>query len=163
MAKDNEEIYSIVGTVSDVDESARTCTVTPIDESAEILGVRLQATPDNSTGFVHIPANDSFVVVTFLNKMTGFVALFTEIEKTLYDGDLFEFNGGNNGGITKADATTDKLNAIENKVNTLLSILKGITIPLAPSGSVPFAPFFSTVTDLTNTQANDLKDDKIKH
>jgi len=41
--QNDEEIYSIVGEVTAVDESARTVDVQPNDESAELFGVLLQA------------------------------------------------------------------------------------------------------------------------
>jgi hypothetical protein len=191
-----EELYSVVGKVSEIDEAARTCTVTPI-EGAPIFDVRLQAWIDNEKGFVHIPSDGSEVIVTFINKDTGFVASMSEVAKIVFileDGERMEFqvdkskislvfknseleitpdkisvksadiefNDGTLGGLLKMQAAVNKWNATENKVNEILSILQGVVIPLAPSGTYPFAPLFGATTPLTPTAAADVENTKIK-
>jgi hypothetical protein len=77
--------------------------------------------------------------------------------------DLFQFGNGDNAGLVKVAELTQKLNNLEQKVNELLTTLSAITITLAPTGTVPFAPFFSSVTQLTQTQKTDLENEKVKH
>jgi hypothetical protein len=47
-------------------------------------------------------------------------------------------------------------------VNTILDTLKTIVIPLAPSGTYPFAPLFTTINDLPAQNKSDLEETKIK-
>lgn len=80
LAKSDHEMYSVVGTVEAIDEGKRTCDVQPANGDAMIYGVRLQAEMDRDDGIVAIPKQGSFVVVNFLNKHTGYVALTSEID-----------------------------------------------------------------------------------
>lgn len=80
LAEGNNEIYSIVGTVAKVDEGKRTCDVQPVNGDAQIFGVRLQAELNRSDGFVMVPKVGSDVVVTFINNLTGYIALTSEID-----------------------------------------------------------------------------------
>src|SRR3972149_10340426 len=84
------EIYSKVGVVSEIDESARTCTVTPVDGTAKMYDVRLQSNISGSVGLVQIPQNGSNVVISYFSKNTAYVSLYTEIAKILIDTDLVE-------------------------------------------------------------------------
>lgn len=163
IAKEGLEVYSVPAKVTEVDEDTRTIDVEPLNGDPEIFGVNLQADPEQEDGIVLIPTKDSTVLVTFLDNTRAFVSLFSQVDKVLVDIEEYTFNGGDNGGLINIEDLVTKLNNVENKVNTLLTTLKSITVPLAPSGSVPFAPFFSSVTDLTTTSKSDLEDDKIKH
>ncbi len=76
----NEEVYATVCKVITVDESKRTCDVEPIDGSATIYDVRLQANESDTEGVVVFPKKDSMVIVSFLGKEVAYVALCSEIE-----------------------------------------------------------------------------------
>jgi hypothetical protein len=86
----NEAIYSLVGKVIKVDKTARTCVVRPENGEADILDARLQANTEGSMGAVVFPKKGSFIVVTFLNKNTAYVALTTEIETVKLSRDGFD-------------------------------------------------------------------------
>jgi len=100
---DQENIYTIVGAVSNVDEAKRTCDLDPFDGTAKRTGCRLQASISNADGFVQIPTDGSTIAVTFFDRQKGFVSLFTEVDKILSESPLFEFNGGSLDGITKVN------------------------------------------------------------
>jgi hypothetical protein len=157
------EVYSIVCSVASVDETARTIDAKPINGDAEIFDVRLQSSINSSVGFVAIPKINSFVVVTFLNKLTGYVALCTEIDKILIDTPEITINGGNNGGMVNSGDLVGKINSLEQKVNDLITACSSQIVTLAPSGAFPLASFFSSVTPLTPTQTADIEDTKFKH
>ena len=118
----------------------------------------LPALPRDLDGLVQIPKVDSLVLVAKINNQieNRFVVAFSEVEEVLF------FNGENGGLVKVADLKT-KLNNLENKVNELITTLKGIVIPLAPSGTYPFAPVFASTTSLTPTEEADIKNDKVKH
>jgi hypothetical protein len=84
-----------------------------------------------------------------------------EADKLLIDIPETVFNGGAHG-MVKAESNVERLNKIEKKVNNILDSLKQISIPLAPSGSYPFAPLFATEMSLTETKESDITNDKIK-
>ena len=68
------ENYSIVCSVSEVDEAERSVDVKPLNGDAEIFGVRLQSEFNSTAGFCLIPSVGSVVIVTFLNNKTGYVS-----------------------------------------------------------------------------------------
>jgi len=93
LSKTNDEMYSLVGKVLSVDEDKRTCDVEPINGDAVINNVRLQADLEGKSGLVLFPKEGSHVVVTFLNKQTGYVALCSEVDKISFsknNNDLLE-------------------------------------------------------------------------
>lgn len=83
LIKDNEEVYSTVCKVSEVDKTKRTCDVKPIDGSADIFDVRLQSKNETEVGLVLFPVVDSDVTVTFITKELAFVTQTNEIEEIL--------------------------------------------------------------------------------
>jgi len=83
LAMAGTEIYSKVCTVDAVDEQARTIDCTPLDESAPLLGVNLQADQSSENGCVSVPTVGSYVVVSFLNDNVAVVVLTEQIDKML--------------------------------------------------------------------------------
>lgn len=102
LSNTNEAIYSLIGTVKEIDKTARTCIVSPVNGDADILDARLQANTEGSLGAVVFPKKGSFVVVTFLNKNTAYIALTDEVETVSLScegfdlkeqiNDIFAFN-----------------------------------------------------------------------
>ena len=80
LVSNDDEVYSIVGYVTKVDKKRKVVNVQPLNDDAEILGVRLQANESDTEGVVIFPKVGSNVTVTFLNKDTGYVAQYSEIE-----------------------------------------------------------------------------------
>lgn len=158
------EIYSVVCTVESVDVSKRTADVAPINGNAEIFDVRLQSALNGSNGLCIFPVVGSVVVVTFLNKLTGYVSLFSEVDKiTLDTENEITIDGGQNGGLVKVNDLLSKINTIESKLNALQTDysthihtdpISSVTGPLA-------VPFIST--PITPTVLVDIENDKIKH
>ncbi len=158
------EIYSVVCTVESVDVSKRTADVAPINGNAEIFDVRLQSALNGSNGLCIFPVVGSVVVVTFLNKLTGYVSLFSEVDKiTLDTENEITIDGGQNGGLVKINDLLNKINTIESKLNALqtdysihthIDPATGFTGPL----TIPFI-----ATPITPTLLIDIENDKIKH
>lgn len=129
-----QELYSIPCTVYSVDTTEKTCYCIPLDKRGDLQGVRLMA--DNTVGFWMIPKVNSIVIVTMINEATGYVAQCSEFDFMYLNGDAY-------GGLVKVKELTDKINALENLTNNILTALKGTTIPLAPTGTYPFAPLYA--------------------
>lgn len=79
LAKTDDEVYAKVGTVEKVDTDENTCDVIPLDGSAKIIDVYLQADSDNG-GILQIPKVGSLVCVVFINKETAVIANTGEID-----------------------------------------------------------------------------------
>ena len=187
LANTGLEMYCKVCTVDSVDETARTVDCTPIDEGAPLLGVNLQANQNSEVGDIAFPSVGSFVVVAFLSPMVAVVVLCDKVEKRLLtigdteitttaDGVIMNvdktevkitagsvvINGGDLGGMVKVEDITKKINAVEARCDTLLSTLQGVIIPLAPTGTVLFAPMF-IMKPLGTTLQSELENIKVKH
>ncbi|MEG2276682.1 MAG: hypothetical protein RSA53_05535 [Odoribacter sp.] len=80
LAEKNEELYLKLAIVDAVDAVKRTCDVSPLDGSAPILGVNLQANQSGKTGLLILPVTGSYVAVAFLDRNTGCVVLTDQIE-----------------------------------------------------------------------------------
>jgi hypothetical protein len=159
-------------TVVSVDESSRTCVVNSDNRNIDALTVRL--IPEISDGFLLIPAEESTVTVSTLGpNFAPIVIAFTELEKIiltvkdqgyLNDGDIQMFNDGKFGGLVKVKETAKKIKALEEKYNSLLSSIKAIIVPLAPTGTYPFGPEFAANTPISPiTKVEDLENPKITH
>lgn len=78
--------------------------------------------------------------------------------------DTITINGGDNDGLVKVAALKDKINALENLVNGILNVLKATSIPLAPSGTYPFATLYTSLNAITPvTSQSDLENPDVKH
>lgn len=133
------------------------CDVELLDTEFEISGVRLQADVETTAnGILPIPAINSFVIIAPIDDFEYVVVLFSKLES-------IQFLDGSYGGLVKVNDLVGKVNNLENQVNDLLTTLQSIVIPLAPSGTYPFAPVFSGFTPLTPTQPGDIQNDKIQH
>lgn len=131
-----------------------TCTVETLDTEVELKEVRLQT--EASNGVLLTPKVGSFVVVVPMTDFEFVVVMYSAIaEIKLLDGSF--------GGLVKVNDLVTKVNNLETQVNNLLSALQGVTIPLAPSGTYPFAPVFASFTPLTPTVASDIENNKITH
>jgi hypothetical protein len=83
LAQRSTEMYCKICTVDAVDAEARTVDCSPIDESAPLLGVNLQANQEGEDGVVVFPAVGSYVVVAFLNEAAAVVVLTDEVDKVV--------------------------------------------------------------------------------
>ena len=153
--------YSVLGQVVSVDTVARTCVVQPID-GAVYSDVKLQGLNGSTNGFCPIPSVDSWVIVTFFNRNQGFITAYTDLDSINSNVAQITFNNGS-VGMAKTDVLVSKINELETQVNNLLTALRSVVITLAPAGTFPIAPFFSTFNPLTPTQQADIEDKTIKH
>ena len=158
------ELYSVVGTVDRVDQAERSVVVTPIDGGAKIYGVRLNAVFGGDKGLAMIPAEGSFVVVTFLNPLTGFVSICSDLDRVEIDCEDVVFNKGTNEGLVIVGALVDKINQLEEKVNQLQSDYKTHvhTDPISGTTGKLLVPFTGTPIAPTTTK-QDIENTKIKH
>ncbi len=159
-----EMFYSQIGKAINVDADKRTCDFEPIEDIAKREGIRLQSIISQSKGFVVIPKENSDIIVTFLNRSTGFVSLTSEVEKILIDTDLTQFNGGDNGGLININDLITKLNIVENDLNTIKTAISA-WVPTPNDGGAGLKVALTTWfgDQLTPTVALDMEDMKVTH
>lgn len=166
-----ERFYSLIGKAVNVDEDKRVCDFEPIDDLATREGVRLQSVISESKGFVLIPKEGSNIVVSFFDSSLGFVSLTSELNKIIWDVDLTQINGGKNGGLINIQPLIDKINQLENALNSHIIIFNShIHITTATVAATPTPGLIAPTTpgDTTNTIApitlkSDLEDTKFTH
>lgn len=167
---DRENFYSITGKAVNVNEDDRTCDLEPIEDEATREGIRLQAAISGTNGFVLIPKENSFIVVSFFDSRTGFVSLTSELEKIIWDVELTQINGGNNGGLINIEPLVDKITQLEEALNNHITIFNShihittATVGTGPPGVIaPTTPGDTTNTIVPTTQKSDLEDIQVTH
>lgn len=192
MAQGCRQTVSLICTVDAVDKEARTVDCTPLDESAPMLGVNLQANQESKFGIVVYPRVGSYVVVGFVADGSAGVVLATDdiesIEIVVSDKtsrvvideervridvdqetsaeltkDGVVFNGGSLGGLVKVEDLTECLNRIEKDINTLKGVFASWFVTAQDGG----AALKSAASDwasqtLTLTKRGDYENEKVK-
>ena len=167
------------------DSDTMTCVVDSCDSTLNNLQVRYNLCI--SDGEIAVPADDSTVTVIKTAFTDPYIVKSTDLNSKMVaignqswsnDGVVqdFEFyvpsgeSSGSYGGFIKDVDPSDpeagllkKLNNLEQLVNTLLATLQATVIPLAPSGTYPFAPLYAGVDPLTPTVADDVENPHIIH
>ena len=169
-----DRVQLLVCKVKSVDEDKSTCVVLSKSgkESVEIPNVSLQV--GVCDGLQIIPKVDSDVLILRSTYQSPFVVNWSDIDKyyiqvgdssfTIENDGKMQLNDGSYDGLVKVKELTDKINALENLVNNLLNTLKTTTIPLAPSGTYPFAPLYASFNPIQPiTQQSDIENINITH
>lgn len=155
IAEKHEEIYSIVCTVDDVDIAGKTCNCSPINGDAKLLNVRLM-TDVTKVGIFVTPSVNSQVMVTMINKYTGFVSMFSEL-------DEIQLNGLDKDGLVVIADLITKLNNLENTLNTHIGLYNAhIHAGGVISGNTAIPSTIDTNTLTPTTQA-ELENTTVKH
>lgn len=154
-----------IAKVSSVDEDACSCECKLVS-GVDLFDVSLKSIIDNKNGIVIIPKVGSLVLVSYIenNSKNAFVVAFDEVDKITIASESIVINGGDNKGLVKLEPLVDKINALENQLNNILNVLKTTTIPLAPTGTYPFAPLYASINNIAPvTTESDLENTKVKH
>lgn len=193
LAQGGRQSVSLVCTVDAVDKTARTVDCTPLDESAPLLGVNLQANQGSAFGVVTFPKVGSYVVVGFVaDGAAGVVLLTDDVEsvevvisdetarisadqdgvRVLMGGDTsaeltkegITLNGGGFGGTVKVEELTEHINTIENDINELKNIFSAWVAVPQDGGAALSALAANWAGDiLTLTRRGDYENEKVKH
>lgn len=193
LAQGGRQSVSLVCTVDAVDKTARTVDCTPLDESAPLLGVNLQANQESTFGVVAFPKVGSYVVVGFVaDGAAGVVLLTDEVEsvEVVISGDTARIsadkdgvrvlmgddtsaeltkegvilNGGGLGGMVKVEQLTEHFNAIETDINELKNIFSAwVAVPQDGGAALSALTANWAGNLLTPTQRGDYENEKVKH
>lgn len=123
---DEIQYDSVLCTVSDIDLVANTCTCTPMDGTAELLGIILSV--NLSKGFLLIPTDGSRVEVTLTSNVTGFISMVSDASQAYILGDA-------NGGIVKVVPLVTKINNLESDLNTLKAAFSAWVVVAGDGGA----------------------------
>jgi hypothetical protein len=170
-----QEVYSTQGIVQSVDESKRTCVVTPNDGGADLLDVQLEGDltidANNSViasspkGFFVVPTVGSVVIVTFTSKENSFISAWTSIDKVISKQCEFIFNDGSNGGLTITPELKTQLDKNNQLLQSVITIINGSPIP-EPGNGAPSALQAALAGAIAGKQLGDfsnIENDKVKH
>lgn len=116
-----EEIYSIIAKVVNVDTDARTIDVSPVNGDAPIIDVKLQASENSTDGVVVFPGVGSFVIVTFIDDVKAFVSATDVLDSIVLKigGQLIRVDAE---GVAIKNSTTD----LSGELSTFVDIIQGI-------------------------------------
>lgn len=78
LSDSNDIKYCVPSIIKSVNKEENTVDVEPLDNSAELVSVRLQA--QSAKGITYYPKLGSIVIVSFLSKDDGYVSLFSDID-----------------------------------------------------------------------------------
>lgn len=166
----------IICTVDVVDAKTRTIDCTPLDESAPLLGVNLNAGQESAVGITLFPRVGSYVLVGLLSEGNAGAVLLTDdverIEVVIGQGGMqlvideqgVVLNGGKLGGAVKVETLTERLNTIERDLNQLRQQLSAWTpIPQDGGAALKAATANWTAHPLALTERTMLENPKLKH
>jgi hypothetical protein len=154
-------IEAFLGTVTAVDEEARTCNVQPLLDDAEFINVWLQGSSESDEGLVVIPAVGSDVVCIAIDDFQAVVINTTSVDKILIDSPLVEFNGGDNGGLINISDLQTQIGKLNSSLTALKNIINAM-VPIPGDGGAALKTALTAWTVQTADLSN-ITDDKITH
>lgn len=154
--KYGEKPVTILGTIAAVDENSKTCNID--DDGFMMYGIRLQSVTNAAAGILKVPKIGAQALAVKIEDGDGFMLLdCAEYSKII-------FNGGNNGGLINIQSLVNKINAIENDLNSLKTVFKSWT-PVAQDGGSALKTAAADWADqtITKTKTKDLEDKTVTH
>ncbi|MHB9003522.1 MAG: hypothetical protein ACYC6C_05600 [Coriobacteriia bacterium] len=156
-----------------------TCDCVPVNGEAPLKQVRLNVNINSDNGILitpktgNIEQTEKFVLVSALNSIDSWVSMFSEIESIsikignttllIKDGEI-KMNGGENNGLVKITELIQKLNNLENDINTLKSAFSTwIVVPNDGGAALKAVSATWSTSTIVTTQQSDLEDTKVKH
>ncbi len=191
IAATNDEIYCKICTVDAVYPDTRTIDCTPIDGSAPLLGVNLQANQagdENADGIVVFPAAESYVLVAFIEESAAAVVLTETIDSiqlaigkttaiindgtiqlaigettvSIVDGNI-TLNGGDNGGLINIVDLTGKLNDFIDAFNNHTHTLGEGAVTTSGGSNIASIEVPKISSEHPTVYVSDYQDTKILH
>lgn len=148
-------LYGTPCKVISYDEETQTIEVEPIDGTADYLQARLQV--EKSSGVLIIPSVGSVVMLEQTSINSGYITMYSEVDEIV-------FLDGTNGGLVKVSELVDKINTIENDINTLKNAFSSwVTVPNDGGAALKAITSSWSGQQMQPTQVSDLENEKVKH
>lgn len=175
----NKTIVDVLfATVTKVDKTTRTCTVTPLSgrSDTEIDSVCLM--PDNNDGELKIPSIGSTVGVALSTEVDAFIFAWSDLDEWLLTignttidvvNGKTTFNKGLLGGLVNIQVLEVALNELQTEINTLKATLQsnltvmGIALAAVDGGVTTTQATILTATQLPQIDISQIEDTKILH
>lgn len=156
VAKDQVPIFTKAGKVASVDTTNLTCEVT-FDHYPTLYDVRLRSTIDgNEKGLIIIPKQGSDVIVGMIENTptSAFIMQYSEVKEIRLGDNQF-------GGLVKIEPLVEQMNAIEDKLNSLITSYNMHIHPLTTGTSSPTATQETALAG--TTQKSQLENPNVLH
>lgn len=163
------DFFSKIGSVYDIDETKRTCSVKLRNADADLHGVRLQSQIDLKTGVLYIPTENSDVIIGFLDEDEAFISATSKIDKVeLITEKGIDLNGNADGGLIQIVKLTDKLNKLTadfNKLVTKFNAHTHITTAVNPATASPgiISPTVTPAEPTAIFKKSDYENETVNH
>lgn len=148
------------GTIKSVDKARNLCTVTPFDNGADYIDVKLTASEgDNVESVIMYPKIGSSVYIGLIdgNDSDTFVAQMTEVDEIV-------FHNGNNGGMTITPELVKQLKIMSNRIDILYKAIEGgVIVPLDGGASLKSSMLAITQVGGQKENFSKIENEKIKH
>ena len=128
-AQNDDKVKLLQCNVNNVDVNNRICNVTTITGES-IISFDVQLMAGVADGFIIVPKVDSMVYVLSSKYTLPFVVQYSDVES-------YNLNGVEFGGLVKVIELTKKLNAIENKLNDIITWGATVSPPFTSAPIIP--------------------------
>ena len=163
-----------VAQVVSVDEDKSTCTVRikGVNQSVDVPNVNLQTGVCDGLQIIPVVGSDVLVITSTYNQ--SYIIQYSDVykfylqvgnsEMTINNDGSMQLNDGSYDGLVKVQELTQKLNDLENDVNTLKNVFSGWT-PVPNDGGAALKTAAATWygQQLTPTQQSDIENNLITH
>ena len=129
ISQNSDEVYAKVAQVLTIDSTNKTVDVKPVDGSAEVFNVRLQAESETG-GLIIYPKIGSMVLVVFLNKNNAVVVNASAIDAIEVDIRDVSFKIDKDGFLLKKQNET-----LKKLMGDLIGAIKTMKFTVATTGS----------------------------
>jgi hypothetical protein len=158
-----DNVHLAVAQVVSSDVQACTCTVELVTAKTSERKLTVSLMADVSDGLLMIPTDGSTVIVAWSDRMLPYVAMFSDLQDVYLDATgKITMNQGTEGGLVKVRDLVTKLNALENKVNSIISSYNAHVHPDPVSGTTG-TPTVPVTGPLTPTQVVDIENPNVTH
>jgi hypothetical protein len=148
------ELQPIMATViaGSYDSVNKTIDVSPINGDADLLGILVNANAED--GFLLVPKDNSVVGVVLTSVSTGFVALVSEVDLILLNGDV-------NGGLVKIDDLKTQYDSFVSGIKA--ACVAAFTAQAGIDGGVGLTAFNASASAILPLNKTTLENTKVKH
>lgn len=146
---------AILGTVTSLNADGISCVVEPLNGDADISDARFISDPKGKTSFV--PKVGSIVVVQLYSQSSGVIIGFAEV------GSI-ALNGTDKGGLVTVVSLLQKINQLEQQINSLKTIF-ATWVPVPNDGGLALKSLTTNFSaqQIALTQKAEIENESIKH